>query len=56
MKESTNVVKVVMIEEGHATIGKCNMCSRKIINDPFEFWCAESRLIGGKHFCGGCLL
>lgn len=56
MKETTNVVKVVTIEEGHAAIGKCNMCSRKIINDPFEFWCAESRLIGGKHFCGGCLL
>jgi hypothetical protein len=56
MKQADNVVKVVMLEEGHATIGKCNMCARRIINDPFEFWCAETRLVGGKYFCGGCLI
>jgi len=56
MKESNNVVKVVNLEEGYAIIGKCNMCSRRITNDPLEFWCKETRLIGGKHFCGGCLI
>ena len=56
MKESGNVVKVVNLTEDKVVVGKCNMCSRRIKNDPFEFWCNEARLIGGKYFCGGCLI
>jgi|TARA_R110000824_G_C14912319_1_gene646752 hypothetical protein len=56
VRQTPNVVTVVDLEEGAANIGKCNMCTRIITNDPFEFWCAETRLIGGKYFCGGCLL
>ena len=56
MKETNSVIKVVDVGEDKSIIGKCNMCQRRILNDPNEFWCDETRQIGGKYFCGGCLL
>ncbi len=57
MKQEGNISKVIHIGDGKPpSIGKCCMCTRQILNDPEEFWCCETRLIGNKYFCGGCLL
>jgi len=57
MKQEASVVKIVSIDDKkQSPVGKCCMCSRHILNDPEEFWCSETRLIGNKHYCGGCLL
>jgi hypothetical protein len=56
VKQEDIVVKIVKIDDKAPIIGKCCMCTRRILNDPDEFWCAETRLIGNKHYCGGCLL
>ena len=58
MKEDDSIIKVVSIggDDKAPSVGKCCMCARRILNDPEEFWCCETRLIGNKYFCGGCLL
>ena len=57
MKQTDSVIKVCSIEEDKApSLGKCCMCQRRVLNDPDEFWTSETRLIGNKLFCGGCLL
>ena len=56
MKQETNIIKIVKIDDKAPSVGKCSMCNRQIVNDPEEFWCAESRMIGNKFYCGGCLL
>jgi len=56
VKQENSIVKIVKIEDKSPTIGKCCMCTRQILNDPDEFWCAETRMIGNKYYCGGCLL
>ena len=56
MKQEDSIVKIVRIEDKAASIGKCCMCTRQILNDPNEFWCAQTRMIGNKYYCGGCLL
>ena len=37
MRQTPNVVTVVDLEEGAANIGKCNMCTRIITNDPKSY-------------------
>ena len=56
MKQEDSVVKIIKIEDKAPAIGKCCMCTRQIVNDPDEFWCAQSRLIVNNYYCGWCLL
>tara|TARA_B100000902_G_C27069775_1_gene793400 strand:+ start:553 stop:846 length:294 start_codon:yes stop_codon:yes gene_type:complete len=56
VKQANSVIKVCSIGDEEAYLGKCCMCQRRVNNDPDEFWTSETRLIGNKLFCGGCLL
>ena len=54
MKEFQSLITVVGDDD--TILGKCNLCSRNVINDKTKFWCAQTRMINLKLFCGGCLL
>ena len=54
MKEFKSLITV--LGDDTTVLGKCTLCNRNVVNDETKFWCAQTRMINLKLFCGGCLL